>query len=261
MQPGQAGGQQKQQQQAVWQAQQQADQQRHWEQQRSRQRQKRQAQYPGPIVPADQQQAPGSLAPSAVRARSRLGRVAGWVIAAVAVLWVIAIATHVESVRQHDGPVTPVPYILAAVGTVLAAGLLLALFLRAARRPESIAGRDGGSVQPRAGAGGAPGAPGAGGGPPAGDEWHWAHGQTTQPAGAGVSRPATDTETMQDHAWPRPDTVTGPADTVTGPVAGEGTEAAAAAGSAAGAASAAANEPVAFYVPEADGDETPGRPA
>ena len=257
MQPGQAGGQQKQQQQAVWQAQQQADQQRHWEQRRSRQRQKRQAQDPGPFVPSDQQQEPGSLAPSAVRARSRLGRVARWVIAAVVVLWVIAIATHVESVRQHDGPVTPVPYILATVGTVLAAGLLLALFSRAARRPESVAGRDGGSVQSRAGAGGASGA----GGREAGDEWHWARGQTTQPAEAGVSRSATDTETKQDHAWPRPDTVTGPADTVTGPVAGEGTEAAAAAGAAAGAASAAANEPVAFYVPEADGDETPGRPA
>ena len=253
MQPGQAGGQQKQQQQAVWQAQQQADQQRHWEQRRSRQRQKRQAQYPGPFVPSDQQQEPGSLAPSAVRARSRLSRVAGWVIAAVAVLWVIAIATHVESVRQHDGPITPVPYILATVGTVLAAGLLLALFLRVVRRPESIAGRDGGSVQSRAGAGGAPGASGAGG-REAGDEWHWARGQTTQPAGAGVSRSATDTETVQDHAWPQ-------ADTVTGPVAGEGTEAAAAAGSAAGAASAAASEPVAFYVPEADGDEIPGRPA
>jgi hypothetical protein len=58
-------------------------------------------------------------------------------VAVAIIFWVVSIATRVEWVRQHDGPVTPVPYSLAAAVSVLAAGPLLAPYILGRRRPPS----------------------------------------------------------------------------------------------------------------------------
>jgi len=69
----------------------------------------------------------GSTRPAQVPARRRTGKLAGWGVAVSVVFWAIAIATHVEWVMQHDGPVTPVSHSLAVVVSVLVVGLPLAL--------------------------------------------------------------------------------------------------------------------------------------
>ena len=150
MQPGQAGGRQQQQnQQAVWQAQQQADQQRYMQRARQRQKQKqkqkqKQAQYPPPFVPENQQGPSASGPPVIVPARTGMTRLAKWMIAAALVLWVIAVGTHIEWVRQHDGVITPVSYVFPVLVSVLAAVLLLAPYLAPQasaddhRRPDSV---------------------------------------------------------------------------------------------------------------------------
>ena len=146
MQPGQAGGRQQQQnQQAVWQAQQQADQQRYMQRARQRQKQKqkqKQAQYPPPFVPENQQGPSASGPPVIVPARTGMTRLAKWMIAAALVLWVIAVGTHIEWVRQHDGVITPVSYVFPVLVSVLAAVLLLAPYLLRRRPRTTIAGPD-----------------------------------------------------------------------------------------------------------------------
>lgn len=69
----------------------------------------------------------GSTRPAQVPARRRTGKLAGWGVAVSVVFWAIAIATQVERVMQHDGPVTPVSHSLAVVVSVLVAGLPLTL--------------------------------------------------------------------------------------------------------------------------------------
>ena len=60
------------------------------------------------------------------------------------IFWLIVIATHVELVRQHDGPITPISYVLGVVISVLAVGFLLTFSVLSARRPaESAVGQDG----------------------------------------------------------------------------------------------------------------------
>jgi len=63
-------------------------------------------------------------------------KLAKWLVAVVIIFWAVPIATRVEWVRQHDGPVTPVPYSLAVTVSVLA-GLLLAPYMLGRRRPPS----------------------------------------------------------------------------------------------------------------------------
>ena len=132
MQPGQA-------QQSAPQAQQLAQQVRFAQQQaqfglqahqRSQQRRrKRRTQPPSTVVPGDGW-SPGTQAAKPAR------KLAKWLVAVVIIFWAVPIATRVEWVRQHDGPVTPVPYSLAVTVSVLA-GLLLAPYMLGRRRPPS----------------------------------------------------------------------------------------------------------------------------
>jgi hypothetical protein len=67
-------------------------------------------------------------------ARARAGRITGWVIAVTVVSWAIAIVTHIEWVRLHDGPISPVSYSLSIAISVLAVGVLLVLYALSTRK-------------------------------------------------------------------------------------------------------------------------------
>ena len=98
--------------------------------QRSQQRRrKRRTQPPSTVAPGDGW-SPGRQAAKPAR------RLAKWLVAVAIICWAVSIATHVEWVRQHDGPVTPVPYSLAVAISILA-GLLLAPYVLGRRRPPS----------------------------------------------------------------------------------------------------------------------------
>jgi tetratricopeptide (TPR) repeat protein len=151
MQPGQAGRQQAQQ--AAIQGELQAQQARYQHQRYQQRRRKRQARQPAPAGPEAQRRASSSSGPPQASGRTHLG---GWVIAAVSVFWAIAIATHIEWVRLHDGPVRPLSYALAAAISALAAAFLLALYLLR-RRPGAARNVDAVSAAGRpAGAAGVP---------------------------------------------------------------------------------------------------------
>ena len=71
-------------------------------------------------------EARGSAMPSQIRARTRIRTAAAWSAAVVVLSWMIVIATHVQWVRQHDGPsIHPISYFVPVAVTVLAAGFLL----------------------------------------------------------------------------------------------------------------------------------------
>jgi hypothetical protein len=70
-----------------------------------------------------------------IAARANLGKVTAWLGAAAVVFWIIVIATHREWVRLHDGPIVPIPYVLAAVISILGAGFVLVLYLLKTRLP------------------------------------------------------------------------------------------------------------------------------
>lgn len=150
MQQGQAGQRQAQQaQQAAIQAELQAQQARYqYQQQRRRQRQVR---YPGPFVSEETARAasPAVSWPQASARRGSAKTAATWVIVVVAIFWLIVKATHIELIRQHDGPITPIPYFLAVVVSVLAVGFLLSLYvLRARPSADSAIDRDGANMPP-----------------------------------------------------------------------------------------------------------------
>jgi hypothetical protein len=78
-----------------------------------------------------------------IRAKTRIRTAAGWSVAVAVLSWMIVIATHVEWVRQHDGPsIHPISYFVPVTVSVLAAGFLLMLRQRKAGsiqdRPEGV---------------------------------------------------------------------------------------------------------------------------
>jgi FHA domain len=63
-----------------------------------------------------------------IRLRTRLRTAVAWSAAVAVFSWMIVIATHVEWIRQHDGPsIHPISYFIPVAVTVLAAGFLLLL--------------------------------------------------------------------------------------------------------------------------------------
>ena len=60
---------------------------------------------------------------------ARLRVVSAGLGAAAILLWLVVIATHVEWVRRHDGPITPISFSVPVVLSILAAGFLLVLCL------------------------------------------------------------------------------------------------------------------------------------
>ena len=104
-------------------------------QQRRYRRRQQQAQHPAPFGLRSRA---GSSLPAQGRQNTRGKDL--WVgHCRAAVFWAIAIVTHVEWVRLHDGPVTPVSYSLAVVVSVLVAGLPLALSGLSRHRPQGNA--------------------------------------------------------------------------------------------------------------------------
>jgi tetratricopeptide (TPR) repeat protein len=148
MQSGQAGRQQAQQaQQAAMQAELQAQQARYQHERYQQRRRRRQAGHPSPLVPGGTERAasPSVSWPQASARRRYTKRAAAWGIAVVVVFWLIAITTHVEWVRQHDGTITPISYALAVVISVLVAGFLLVFYVLRARQPEESVVNQGGA--------------------------------------------------------------------------------------------------------------------
>lgn len=75
----------------------------------------------------------GSAVSPQIRARTRIRTAVAWSAAVVVLSWMIVIATHVEWVRQHDGPsIHPISYFVPVAVAVLAAGFLLLLRQRKA---------------------------------------------------------------------------------------------------------------------------------
>jgi hypothetical protein len=137
MMPGQAGRRQGEDaQRAVWQGQQQAQQQQLLQQQRLRRQRKRerQAREAAAFVADGNDGTPAELQYLPASPPIRRGRVARWSSAIALLAWAVAIATHVEWVRLHDGPVTPVSYAIPVVITVLVAALLLSRYALSARQ-------------------------------------------------------------------------------------------------------------------------------
>jgi FHA domain len=67
------------------------------------------------------------------RHRTRLSTAVGWSAGVAVLSWMIVIATHVEWVRQHDGPsIHPIPYFIPLAVSVLAAAFLFLLRQRRA---------------------------------------------------------------------------------------------------------------------------------
>ena len=78
-----------------------------------------------------------------VRAKTSIRTAVGWSAAVAVLSWMIVIATHVEWVRQHDGPsIHPISYFVPVTVSVLAAGFLLLVRQRKAGsihdRPEGV---------------------------------------------------------------------------------------------------------------------------
>ena len=68
-----------------------------------------------------------------LRVKTGIRTAAGWSAAVAVLSWMIVIATHVEWVRQHDGPsIHPISYFVPLAVSVLAAGFLLLLRQRKA---------------------------------------------------------------------------------------------------------------------------------
>ena len=68
-----------------------------------------------------------------MRVKTRTRTAAGWSATVAFLTWVIVIATHVEWVRQHDGPsIHPISYFIPVAVSVLAAVFLLLLRQRKA---------------------------------------------------------------------------------------------------------------------------------
>ncbi len=91
----------------------------------------------------DRRKAHGSAVSPQLRVKSRIRTAAGWSAAVAVLSWMIVIATHVEWVRQHDGPsIHPISYFVPVVISVLAAGFFLLLRQRKAAsvqdRPEGV---------------------------------------------------------------------------------------------------------------------------
>jgi hypothetical protein len=78
-------------------------------------------------------QARSSAVSPQIRVKTRFRTAAGWSAAVAVLSWMIVIATHVEWVRQHDGPsIHPISYFVPVTVSVLAAGFLLLLRQRKA---------------------------------------------------------------------------------------------------------------------------------
>ena len=87
--------------------------------------------------------ATSSAVPPQIRVKTGIRTAAGWSAVVVVLSWMIVIATHVEWVRQHDGPsIHPISYFVPVAVSVLAAGFLLLLRQRKAGsiqdRPEGV---------------------------------------------------------------------------------------------------------------------------
>jgi hypothetical protein len=75
----------------------------------------------------------GSAVSPQLRVKTGIRTAAGWSAAVAVLSWMIVIATHVEWVRQHDGPsIHPISYFVPVAISVLAAGFLLLLRQRKA---------------------------------------------------------------------------------------------------------------------------------
>jgi hypothetical protein len=79
-------------------------------------------------TPSRQPMAAEDHVPASACANSQLRTITAWFGGFTALLWLIVIATHVEWVRRHDGPITPISFSVAIVLSLLAAGLLLVLY-------------------------------------------------------------------------------------------------------------------------------------
>jgi hypothetical protein len=75
----------------------------------------------------------GSAVSPQFRVKTGIRTAAGWSAAVAVLSWMIVIATHVEWVRQHDGPsIHPISYFVPVAISVLAVGFLLLLRQRKA---------------------------------------------------------------------------------------------------------------------------------
>lgn len=106
----------------------------HQQAQQARQRRRQQAQHPAPFVPAEEPGSRSSVPSPQTAARARAGRITRWAIAVTVVSWAIAVVTHIEWVRLHDGPISPVSYSLSIAVSVLAVGVLLVLCALSTRK-------------------------------------------------------------------------------------------------------------------------------
>ena len=86
-----------------------------------------------------------------IRHRTRLRTAVAWSAAVAVLSWMIVIATHVEWVRQHDGPsIHPISYFIPVAVTVLAAGFLLLLSQRRGGRSRTDTARKASMLPPSA---------------------------------------------------------------------------------------------------------------